>query len=99
MFAVLSRCTLQTPALVPIHEIFAQPTVVARIAEALVDLVLAEPACVAAVAVASEGVDSVDAVTVVARRGLAVVDVCFAFESRESCRLMSDLFNILWLLW
>lgn len=78
---VRPRSAWATAALVAVDEVLAMSAVLARVAGTLVHLRLAQVACVAGVALASERVLSVNTVSMMARRGLAVVDVRLTTQS------------------
>ena len=89
VLAVASRRARLTTTLVTADEVLAMSAKLTGIRFALVDLRLAKETVVARMTLASEGIDSVDAIAVVARRALAVVDVDFAIESGESLRAVA----------
>ena len=67
MYACVTCGPLGADADVGVLSVLAGASVPARLAQALVDIGLTQPACVSGVAVAAEGGQAVDAGTVVAR--------------------------------
>lgn len=84
VFTIAARCSRLTTALIPSNQIFAMATELARIRFALIDLRLAQKTIVAWLALACERVDTIDAVAVMTRGTLTVVDVDFAVKAGES---------------
>ena len=90
VLAIAARSPRLAAALIAADEIFAMTTKLARIRLAFVDLRLAQESVVSGVALARERIDAVDAISVMAGRALAVVDVDFAIQSGESLRAIAS---------
>lgn len=72
-----------TPALIPVNQIFARATVLARCGRALIQLILTQQPRVARMAGARERVLAIDALAVLTRIRQAVIDIVLTVESRE----------------
>lgn len=89
VLAVATRSAWLTTTLVAPDEVLTVSTKLTRVGFTFINLRLAEEAGVARVALASEGIDAVDAIPMVARGALTVVDVHFAVEPGESLRAVT----------
>lgn len=84
-FLPLTRGPFEAEAVVGVVPVLAGPSIFAGLALALVDVDVAAVARVAGLAEAGEGGDAVLAGPIVARVGVALIDVDLTVSTRETC--------------